>query len=114
MSIKTERVASIIKKNVSEILNNEITNRELGFVTVTDVTLTNDMSYAKIFVTFLGSRKTDKENLEELSRVKGVVKGKLAKTLSIRKCPELIFVIDHSLENGNRIEQIINDMNRQN
>ncbi len=111
MSIKSERVASIIKKNVSEILNTEITNSALGFVTVTDVTLTTDLSLAKIYVTFLDQRKSDRTNLEELNKVKGLIRSKLAKTLSIRKCPDLQFYIDHSLETGNRIEQIINELN---
>ena len=112
MSIKSERIASIIKKNVSEILNTEITNSNLGFVTVTDVTVTNDLSIAKIFVTFLDRRKSDKANLEELNKVKGVVRSRLSKMLSIRKCPELIFQIDHSLDQGNRIEEIINNLNK--
>ena len=111
MSIKTERISSIIKKNVSSILQYEITNKNVGFVTVTDVEVTNDLSFAKIFVTFLDDEKHHKTHMEALENVKGLVRSKLAKTLSTRKCPELIFSYDKSLATGNRIDSIIKDLN---
>ncbi len=111
MSIKNERIASIIKKNVSSILQYEITNKQVGFVTVTDVDVTNDLSFAKIYVTFLDDEKHHKSHMEALENVKGLVRSKLARTLSTRKCPELIFCYDNSLATGNRIESIINDIN---
>lgn len=111
MSIKKERIASIIKKNVSSILQYEITNKNIGFVTVTDVEVTNDLSFAKIFVTFLDDEKYHKMHMEALENVKGLVRSKLAGTLSTRKCPDLIFKYDNSLNTGNRIESIINELN---
>ncbi|MBR5048428.1 MAG: 30S ribosome-binding factor RbfA [Erysipelotrichaceae bacterium] len=111
MSVRSERIASIIKKNVSNILQYEITNKSVGFITVTDVEVTNDLSFAKIFVTFLDDEKHHKMHMEALENVKGLVRSKLARTLSTRKCPELIFSYDSSLATGNRIESIIKDLN---
>lgn len=111
MSIRTERIASIILRNVTEILRNDVKDPNIGFVTVTDVTVTNDLSFAKIYVTFLD--KTDKveQRMVALNKAKGLVRSKLAKTLSTRKCPEVIFVYDDSLAVGNHIEQIIEELN---
>ncbi|MCR5067011.1 MAG: 30S ribosome-binding factor RbfA [Erysipelotrichaceae bacterium] len=111
MSNKNDRIASIIKKNVSSILQYEITNKSVGFVTVTDVEVTNDLSFAKIYVTFLDDEKHLKTHMEALENVKGLVRSKLAKTLSTRKCPELIFSYDNSLNLGNRIDSIIKELN---
>ena len=114
MSIKNARIASIIKKNVSEILQNDITKKDVGFVTITDVEVTNDLSFAKIYVTFLDKPEHHKTHMEALESVKGLVRSKLAGTLSTRKCPQLIFVYDNTLERANRIESIIEQLHQDN
>ena len=112
MSIRTERIASIILKNVTEILRNDVKDPAIGFVTVTDVTVTNDLSYAKIYVTFLDRVDQVEYRMKALNRVKGLVRSKLAKSLSTRKCPEVIFVYDDSLQVGNHIEEVLKDLNK--
>ena len=54
MSVKTEKIAGIILKNVSEIIQFQLKDPKIGFVTITDVEVTNDLSIAKIYVSFLG------------------------------------------------------------
>lgn len=110
MSIKLERVQSIIMKNVSSIIQMELRDPNIGFVTITDVSLTNDYSYATIYVTFLDNRDQNKQ-LEALNHAKSLIRSKLSKTLDIRKTPDLIFKLDKSLEKGNRIDQIIRELN---
>ena len=112
MSIKTERISSIIKKNVSSILQYEITNKNVGFVTVTDVEVTNDLSFAKVYVTFLGKQERNEAGLRTLDKAKGRIRNYVSKHLDTRKCPELTFLLDESLETGNRIESIINELNK--
>jgi len=112
MSIRTERIASIILRNTTEILRNDVKDPNIGFVTVTDVTVTNDLSYAKIYVTFLDQSDKVEYRMQALNRVKGLVRSKIAKTLSTRKCPEVIFVYDDSLMVGNHIEEIIDELNK--
>ena len=107
MSIKNERIESIIKKNVTEIIQFELKDPHLGFCTITEVEVTNDYSYAKIYVSFLGKDERKVAGLRTLNRAKGYIRSLLSKKISIRKVPELNFVIDKSFEKAQHIEDLI-------
>lgn len=112
MSTKNEKIAGLIQKNVSEIIQFNLKDPKIGFITITDAQVTNDLSYAKIFVSFLGQNARKEAGMKALERSKGYIRSELSKRLSTRKVPELIFVLDDSLEKGNRIEKIIFDINK--
>ncbi len=112
MQAKNERIASIIMRNVSDIIRNDVKDPNIGFVTITDVEVTSDLSYATIYVTYLEKVDKSKYRMESLKIVKGLIRSKLARTLSTRRCPELIFIYDDSLEKGNHIDKIIDDLNK--
>ena len=107
MKIRTERLAQIIKKEVSDIIQFSLKDRRIGFVTITDVNLTNDLSYAKIFINILDKDEKTAERMESLKKAKGYIRSELAKRLTTYKVPDLIFVLDDSLKQGNRIDEII-------
>lgn len=96
----------LVKKNVSEILQFEVKNAGIGFVTVTDCKLSQDYQNAKIFVSFMGS-KNPKQNLEALNNAKGYIKTSLAKKLDIWKVPQLCFVLDESIEQFEHISKVL-------
>ena len=110
--VRNQRLASIITREVSEILQFEVKNSDIGFVTVTGANVTSDLSYAKIFISILGSKSDKQKTLDALERTKGFIRSQLAGRLNVRKCPELIFVEDNSLDYGNRIESIIDELNQ--
>ncbi len=107
---KNDKMNAIVQKAISEIIQFELKNPKLGFVTITDVRVTNDNSIAKVYVSFLGKEERNQAGLKILNQSKGFIRSELAKRLSIRKTPELIFEIDRSLEQGNRIEKILSDL----
>ena len=104
---KNEKMNHICQRAISEIIQFELKDPKVGFVTITDVQVTNDNSYAKVFVSFLGKQERAEAGLKALNRSKGFIRSALAKRLTIRKTPEIIFEIDHSLEQGNKIEKIL-------
>ena len=110
MVMKKEKMNNIIQRELSEILQTEVKDQQIGFCTITDVSVTNDLSIAKVYVSFLN--KNIKKSMNALERSKGYIRSLLAKRLTIRKCPELQFVLDTSLEYGNKIESIIHDLNK--
>ncbi len=114
MGLKKDKMDNIIQKEVSEIIQFDLKNPKIGFVTITDVDVTSDMSYAKIFVSFLGQDARKEAGLKALNQSKGFIRSELAKRLTIRKTPELIFQLDNSLEKGNKIEKILHDINSNN
>jgi len=107
--LKKDKMNNIIQRELSDILQTEVRDPKIGFCTITAVDVTNDLSIAKIYVSFLN--KNTKQSMEALERSKGFIRSILAKRLTIRKCPELHFVLDTSLEYGNKIENIINEIN---
>lgn len=112
MTVKAEKIAGIIQKEVSDIIQFSLKDPKIRFITITDVTVTNDLSIAKIFVSFLGQKPREEAGMKALQRSKGYIRSELAKRMKIRKVPELIFKIDDSLERGNRIDQIISEINK--
>ena len=107
---KNEKMNHICQRAISEIIQFELKDPKVGFVTITDVQVTNDNSYAKVFVSFLGKQERAEAGLKALNRSKGFIRSALAKRLSIRKTPELIFELDKSLEQGNKIERILSEL----
>ena len=106
-SIKQERIAGIIKKNLSTIIQTELKDKNVGFVTITDVEVTNELSFATIYVTFFDKSTM---RLEALKKAKGFLKSALSKTMDTYKVPDLIFKLDDSLEKGKRIDDILSDL----
>lgn len=109
MVLKKEKMNNIIQRELSEILQFEVRDPAIGFCTITGVDVTADLSIAKIYVSFLNKNK--KESMDALERSKGYIRTLLAKRLTVRKCPEIIFVLDTSLDYGNKIDNIIEELN---
>lgn len=107
--IKTERMNTYILRELSLILRNEVKDPLVKNCTITAVEVTNDLSYAKVYVTFMNHSK---RGLEALQRSKGFIRSKLSQKLNVRKCPELNFVKDESLDYGNHIEELLANLNK--
>ena len=110
MSVKIDRIASNMVKEISYILANEVKDNDIKFVTVTDVKLASDLSYAKVYVTVFDKEKIN-DTMKALEQAKGFIRKKLSERVDIRHTPELSFVFDESIEYGNRIEKIIEQIN---
>lgn len=106
MADRTQRIQSIIGKNISEIIQFELKNPNIGFCTVSEVWVSSDFSYARVYVTFLGA-KYPKQNLEELNKTRGYVRSSLAKKIDIRKTPEITFYLDETYEKMNRLDEVL-------
>jgi len=106
MSIKIERIESLIIKEVSMILANEVKDNDIRFVTITDCKLTNDLSFAKIYFTVLEDEKKE-ITLKALKDASHYIRKELSSRIDIRHTPELIFVYDESIDYGKKIEDII-------
>ncbi len=109
MSVKIERIASEMVKQVSYILATEIKDEDIKFVTVTDCKVTNDLSFAKVYVTVFDKEKTQ-STIEALNNASGFIRRELADRIDIRHIPELTFVYDESIEYGMNIENKIKEI----
>ena len=112
-SIKLERIASTITRELSRIFYENVHNEILKSVTIIDTKVTNDLSMAKVYYTFLGDYDKIKV-AEELKNASSFLRCELAKKLDIRNTPELRFVYDESTEYGEHIEDILEEINNEN
>ncbi len=109
-SVSNQKLANLIKKEISNIIQFEVKDRKMGLVTVTDVEVTADLSYAYIYYTILDNPDRKEEDIRNLEHAGGFIRTSLSKKLNTYKCPKLIFRLDDSLEKGNRIDSILKDV----
>lgn len=112
-SMRAERVGEQMKKELMDIINNKVKDPRVGFITITDVVLTNDLSQAKVFLTVLGNDKEVENTFKALVKAKGFIKSELGSRMRLRIMPELMYEYDQSIEYGNKIERMIQDLHKQ-
>ena len=108
---RTDKLDSMLMREISVIISQEINDPKLGFPTVTEVDVAPDLSNAKVYVSFLGKNYMKRDGLEALRRSKGHIKSELAKRLKLRKIPDLTFIVDDTLDKADRIENILKEEN---
>lgn len=100
------RIETIIKKNITEIISLKLNDPHLGFLTITEVKVSKDFSHAKVYVSFI--LDGDKEpGMQTLNKAKGFIRSELAKTIDIRRCPDISFVLDDGYEKEARISEAL-------
>ena len=112
MSIKLERLGHIFTEAISKVINEEVKDDDIKFVTITAVDISSDLSYAKVYYTNLIDKNREKVG-NALNRASSFIRGKLFDMVEIRKMPELTFIYDESIEYGNKIEKIIDEINKE-
>lgn len=110
MNLKTKRIASQISREISAILNEEAKNEILKMVSITDVTVDSDLTFAKVY--FM-TRLDEYETVEiELNEAAGFIRRELAHRLDLRSTPELKFVYDKSVDYGRNIDKIVENIEK--
>lgn len=107
---RLERIDEELKKEISNIINYELKNPKVtGLISVTKTKITPDLKYAKVYVSILNSKNT-KETLANLKKSSGYIRTEIAKRINLRITPELVFVLDDSMEYGARIDKILKEI----
>ena len=111
MAHRIERVNSLIRQEISELLQRQVKDPRLGnFITITEVSTSPDLKYAKIFVSRIGSEGEKQETLNALASASGFFRNELFKRLRLRHTPELSFQWDDSIERGTHLLQLIDEV----
>ena len=109
---RLERVNQLIKEEVSTLLQRELKDPRLGFVTVTEVDTSKDLRVAKIFVSVLGDEDQWASSLKALASARGFIRNWLRHHLDLRVTPELDFRPDRSMEHAARIQALLRGLDR--
>ena len=108
--IRIQRLEKELLKLINNVLAFKMRNKNLSWVTITNIRFSNDMSYAKIYFSFLGDNSKEKV-LNSLQKSAGFIKNEIAKAKMMRVIPELIFYYDELEENARKLDKIFEKIN---
>lgn len=112
-SRRPEQVAETLRQVITDALFREVRDPRVGFVTVTAVLVTNDLSHARVMVSVPGEDSDKTRALEGLQSAAGFLRSRAARTLTTRSVPELHFELDRGLEHAARINELLNTIRRE-
>ncbi|MBI4811088.1 MAG: 30S ribosome-binding factor RbfA [Ignavibacteriales bacterium] len=112
MSLRTDKVASLIKEEVGMFLTREYRDPGYGFITVTDVHITPDLRIAKIYVSIMGSSEVKVMTLQMLENHKGEIRSFIGSHLRLKFTPSIQFYVDETLDRVDRIDQLIKQIHK--
>ena len=108
MAHRIERVNSLIRQEISQLLHRQVKDPRLGnLISVTEVSTSADLKFAKVFVIRVGGEKEKAETLSVLTAASGFLRREMAKSLKLRNIPELRFYWDESVERGDHLLQLL-------
>jgi len=107
---RVRKVEVAIQKEFSEILQRDIKDPRIEFVTVTKVKVTPDLRIANIYISIYGSDEEKEQSIKGLESAKGYIRSLFAKRLELRFTPEIRFLFSKSIEEGIRISKLISEL----
>ncbi len=112
-SRRMERVAELIKREVSQLLMQGIKDDRvgMGMVSVTDVDVSGDLQHARIYVSIYGSDEAREATMAGLRSATGYVRSELGQRIRLRRTPEVVFLEDRSFERGTKVLSLLNRLN---
>jgi len=111
MAHRIERINNLIRREISDLLQRQVKDPRLdAFITVTEVATSPDLKYAKVFVSCIGGEEEKQKTLKVLATASGFLRKELAKNLKLRRIPELSFQWDDSIEHGDHILRLIDQV----
>ena len=104
-SRRVEKFAALIRKEMSQLLIHGIPDEKIqqNLISITEVEVSNDLQYCKIFISLFGEETLKEEIFSALETSRGFVKGELARRLQMRRAPEIVFKLDKGMEKGSSV-----------
>ncbi len=111
MTYRKERLNSLLRQEISDLVQRYVKDPRLGsFVSITDVEISKDMRYAKVFVSRYGTDAEKKETFQALESASGFIRHELGERLKTRRIPELNFKLDNTMEKADKVLRIIDEI----
>lgn len=109
MGVRIERLKEVIRETAAEVILNELNDPRIGFVTVTQVDLSPDLSHAVISVSIFGNDAQKRTTMRGLQNARGRVQSRIAGRMQTRVTPRIVFELDESIEQAFRIQEKIRE-----
>lgn len=109
---RTSQISEEVRRSISDIIQNKLKDPRIPVITsISRVEVTNDLSFAKVYVSVLGTDEEKENALEGINSAKGFIKKELSRSVKLRAMPELIFSIDDSIEIAMKMNKLISEVN---
>jgi ribosome-binding factor A len=105
--LRVEKVQELMKQEISKIILQELKDPRIGFVTVTEVEITKDLSSAKVYVSLMGSEEQIKDCWTGLNSSLGYIRREIGQRIRLRCTPEIVFQLDKSLDYSTHIQELL-------
>ena len=109
---RTRKAEIDLKREISFLINTKVKDPRIGFLTVTDTKLSVDQKWLDVFVSVMGEEYEIKKSLEGLKNCGGFLKKNLQQRLKLRNMPVIRFIYDRSIDNGMRISEILDSLDK--
>lgn len=108
MSVRSEKVGSLIKEELGVLFQRNFSMADYGFLTVTDVLMSPDLKVAKVYISIFGAEEIKKKSFAKLEAQKPYIRSMLGHSVRLRFTPEIIFYLDETLDRAMKLENIFN------
>lgn len=112
-SRRMEKVASLLLEEIGQIVTQELSDPDIGFVTVTAVEPAADLSYARVMVSILGEEAAQAKSMRALNKATSRVQFLVGERVTLRKYPKLQFVLDQGVKRSIRVSALLDDLARE-
>ncbi|MBZ0155535.1 MAG: 30S ribosome-binding factor RbfA [Alphaproteobacteria bacterium] len=106
---RSQRLSILLREEIADIIMRRVKDPRLGFVTVTDVELSEDLKIARVFVSVLKEEEQE-QTLEILNAAKGLIRNEVSKRVRVKFIPALEFRVDTSIARGDRIDRLLREI----
>lgn len=107
---RPRQVGDVVRAELARLLREELRDPNIGFATITEVEMADDLRSAKVFVSVFGVVGQFKKTVEALNHASGHLRGLVGRNCGLRYAPELHFAEDHTLERGARVEELLRSL----
>jgi ribosome-binding factor A len=111
-SLRLQRVRELLKREIGEAIRREFRVSECGLISVNDVDVAGDLKSATVFISILGNPEQQKRGFQSLSEHRVRIQGLVARAIVLKYTPKLKFAFDESIVRGNRVLQIIEELEK--
>ncbi|NLJ34062.1 MAG: 30S ribosome-binding factor RbfA [Firmicutes bacterium] len=112
--VRRQRVREAYKQELGELIQRQLKDPRIGFVSVTDVDITGDLRQARVYVSVLGDEESKGRTMEALKGAQAYLRTEMGKRVRLRYTPELVFFLDESIERGMRLKNILDKLGQGN
>ena len=107
---RSERLKELFLEEISALIQRGVKDPRIGFATVTNVDLSDNLKHAKVYVSVFGTEREQRDTIEGLTRASGFIRNSLGKKLYLKYIPSLEFILDETADHVEKINKIINDL----